>query len=293
MSEFENLGSGKRSRSVLAAPLRADGGRVIGVLVLISHARRGGWNIDDLTVVQAIADEAAVAVARAGLFEEKALHATTDPLTKVGNRRAFEERLTELTGATAVIAIDVDHLKPINDEFGHEAGDMLLIEVARTLRAQLRAGDQLLRIGGDEFVSIMDATTEAEAVAIAERMRVSLHGVALPHGRARISAGVSAGGGGVHALWLAADEALSKAKKDGRDRVVVAGDRSARSAGRARRPVSSQASSSKSAHSPALQRMSSMNHRGRPTPAAAMGEEGRAVTRQRVTAANSTRRAPT
>jgi diguanylate cyclase (GGDEF)-like protein len=227
ISEFENLGSGKRSRSVLAAPLRADGGRVIGVLVLISHARRGGWNVDDLTVVQAIADEAAVAVARAGLFEEKALHATTDPLTKVGNRRAFEERLTELTGATAVIAIDVDHLKPINDEFGHEAGDMLLIEVARTLRAQLRAGDQLLRIGGDEFVSIMDATTEAEAVAIAERMRVSLHGVALPHGRARISAGVSSGGGGVHALWLAADEALSKAKKDGRDRVVVAGDRSA------------------------------------------------------------------
>ena len=226
LDELESLGGGRRSRSVVAAPLRAAGGRVIGVLVLISHARRGGWDFDDLTVVQAIADEAAVAVARAGLFEEKALHATTDPLTKVGNRRAFEERLGELTGATAVIAIDVDHLKPINDEFGHEAGDMLLIEVARTLRAQLRAGDQLLRIGGDEFVSIMDATTEAEAVAIAERMRVSLHGVALPHGKARISAGVSAGGGGVHALWLAADEALSKAKKDGRDRVVIAGDRS-------------------------------------------------------------------
>ena len=158
IDELENLGGGRRSRSVVAAPLRAAGGRVIGVLVLISHARRGAWDIDDLTVVQAIADEAAVAVARAGLFEEKALHATTDPLTKVGNRRAFEERLGELTGATAVIAIDVDHLKPINDEFGHEAGDMLLIEVARTLRAQLRAGDQLLRIGGDEFVSIMDAT---------------------------------------------------------------------------------------------------------------------------------------
>ena len=196
------------------------------MLVLISHARRGSWDYDDLTVVQAIADEAAVAVARAGLFEEKALHATTDPLTKVGNRRAFEERLGEMTGATAVVAIDVDHLKPLNDEFGHEAGDQLLIEVARTLRAQLRGNDQLLRIGGDEFVSIMDSTTEAEAVAIAERMRVSLHGVALPHGKARISAGVAAGSGGVHALWLAADEALSQAKRDGRDRVVVAGDRS-------------------------------------------------------------------
>ncbi len=226
LDELEKLGGGRRSRSFVAAPLRAAGGRVIGVLVLISHARRGKWDNDDLTVVQAIADEAAVAVARAGLFEEKALHATTDPLTKVGNRRAFEERLGELVGATAVVAIDVDHLKPINDEFGHEAGDMLLIEVARTLRAQLRSGDQLLRIGGDEFVSIMDATSEEEAIAIAERMRVSLHGVALPHGRARISAGVAAGAGGVHALWVAADEALSKAKRDGRDRVVVAGDRS-------------------------------------------------------------------
>jgi diguanylate cyclase (GGDEF)-like protein len=225
IEELESLGGGPRSRSFVAAPLRAAGGRVIGVLVLISHARRGTWDVDDLTVVQAIADEAAVAVARAGLFEEKAIHATTDPLTKVGNRRAFEERLGEMAGATAVIAIDVDHLKPLNDEFGHEAGDMLLVEVARTLRAQLRGGDQLLRIGGDEFVSIMDATTEAEAIAIAERMRISLHGVALPHGKARISAGVAAGAGGVHALWLAADEALSRAKQEGRDRVVVAGDR--------------------------------------------------------------------
>jgi diguanylate cyclase (GGDEF)-like protein len=226
LDELESLGGGRQARSFVAAPLRASGGRVIGVLVLISHARRGSWDYDDLTVVQAIADEAAVAVARAGLFEEKALHATTDPLTKVGNRRAFEERLGEMTGATAVVAIDVDHLKPLNDEFGHEAGDQLLIEVARTLRALLRGNDQLLRIGGDEFVSIMDSTTEAEAVAIAERMRVALHGVALPHGKARISAGVAAGSGGVHALWLAADEALSQAKRDGRDRVVVAGDRS-------------------------------------------------------------------
>src|ERR1700693_2581345 len=168
------LGGGRRSRSFVAAPLRAAGGRVVGVLVLVSHARRGTWDVADLTVVQAIADEAAIAVARAGLFEEKAIHATTDPLTKVGNRRAFEEPLGEMSGATAVVAIDVDHLKPINDEFGHEAGDTLLVEVARTLRAQLRAGDQLLRIGGDEFVSIMDATTEAEAGGVAERMRVSL-----------------------------------------------------------------------------------------------------------------------
>jgi diguanylate cyclase (GGDEF)-like protein len=226
LEELETLGGGRRARSFVAAPLRAAGGRVIGVLVLISHARRGAWDVDDLTVVQAFADEAAVAVARAGLFEEKAIHATTDPLTKVGNRRAFEERLGEMSGATAVIAIDVDHLKPLNDEFGHEAGDTLLVEVARTLRAQLRGGDQLLRIGGDEFVSIMDGTTEDEAIAIAERMRLSLHGVALPYGRARISAGVAAGGGGVHALWLAADEALSRAKQEGRDRVVVAGERS-------------------------------------------------------------------
>src|ERR1700690_3716832 len=93
LDELEKLGGGRRSRSVVAAPLRATGGCVIGVVVLISNARRGGGGLDSLTVLQAIAEEAAVAVARAGLFEEKALHASTDPLTKVGNRRAFEERL--------------------------------------------------------------------------------------------------------------------------------------------------------------------------------------------------------
>ncbi|MBV8194569.1 MAG: bifunctional diguanylate cyclase/phosphodiesterase [Candidatus Dormibacteraeota bacterium] len=222
---FSRWGGGQRARSFIAAPLRAPGGETLGVIVLNSVERERLWNGDDLTTVQGIADEAAVAVERARLFEEQARHASTDPLTRVGNRRAFEEGLRKRRGSRcAVLAIDVDNLKELNDEYGHEAGDLLLAEVARALREHVRAGDLLARIGGDEFVAIVSETVDDDAAAIAKRMRLSLHGVALPYGRARISVGVATGnvGADLHALWLVADEALSRAKRGGRDRVVVA-----------------------------------------------------------------------
>ncbi|MFN2582434.1 MAG: EAL domain-containing protein, partial [Candidatus Dormibacteria bacterium] len=226
INAFARWGGGPVARSFLAAPLRAPAGETLGVIIMNSAERERLWDDDDLTAVQGIADEAAVAIERARLFEEQTRHANTDPLTRAGNRRAFEQRLHERRGTRcAVLAVDVDNLKELNDEYGHEAGDVLLVEVARALRQHLRAADMLARVGGDEFVAILSETGGDEAAAIAERMRTSLHGVALPHGRARISIGVASGSfdGDLHGMWLAADQALSRAKRSGRDCVVIAG----------------------------------------------------------------------
>jgi len=161
--------------------------------------------------------------------------AATDPLTDLPNRREFERRLQAVGRRRfAVLAIDLDNLKALNDGYGHETGDEALRITARVLRHGLREGDMVARVGGDEFAALLPDMTEPEAAAAAERLRTGMHGVALRRGVARISVGVAAGEGGADpsVVWMAADEALYAAKAAGRDRCEVADGR--RTAGRRR-----------------------------------------------------------
>jgi diguanylate cyclase (GGDEF)-like protein len=183
LHELERLGGGQAVLSFIAAPLRSPDQRVIGVLVLNAHHAENAWERDDVTVLQAIADEAAVAVERARLYEVQRQHALTDPLTRAANRRALEQFIREpCDQRCSILAIDVDDLKMVNDEYGHEAGDLLLIELARTLSGQVRSEDLLARVGGDEFVAVLPGIGAEDAEEVADRMRRSLEGVALPHG---------------------------------------------------------------------------------------------------------------
>jgi diguanylate cyclase (GGDEF)-like protein len=219
---LSRFGGGLGVASFIAAPMRSLEGRVTGVLVLNSHVREHAWHQDDVTVVQAIADQTAVALERARLYEQQHHRATTDALTGLNNRRAFDDLLRAPDpGPVAVLAIDVDNLKAINDQYGHEAGDDLLIRVATMLAGQARDGDVLARIGGDEFVAVLFGADAREATAVAERMRSSLRGVALPHGTAQVSIGVATGGPGsrLRTVWSQADSALAAAKRGGRDQV--------------------------------------------------------------------------
>ena len=109
------------------------------------------------------------------LREQLTFRATHDPLTGCLNRSAvlheLEDRLAQPSGnETALIFVDVDELKPVNDQLGHAAGDELLIDLARCLRHLSRTGDFVGRLGGDEFVLVCcDVPSHAEAVVIAER----------------------------------------------------------------------------------------------------------------------------
>jgi diguanylate cyclase (GGDEF)-like protein len=105
---------------------------------------------------------------------------TLDPLTGLFNRNALEQRLSELDGqpcnpaeglSHALLLCDLDHFKRVNDQLGHAAGDAVLQEVAYTMRAALRAGDSIYRVGGEEILVILPGAGQTEALEIAERLR--------------------------------------------------------------------------------------------------------------------------
>jgi diguanylate cyclase (GGDEF)-like protein len=180
---------------------------------------------------------ASVMAARNELLEQLRQLASHDPLTGVLNRRAFLEACRERQAQrpwssrpTAVLVLDIDHFKKINDTFGHAVGDQVLATFARTVRECLRGGDLLGRFGGEEFVALMCGCTADEAAGVAERVRGAVAGtiVHVEGGRSvdvTVSIGVAAAGmmpPALEPLLAAADKALYAAKAAGRDRVARA-----------------------------------------------------------------------
>ncbi|MCW8138498.1 MAG: diguanylate cyclase [Planctomycetota bacterium] len=160
--------------------------------------------------------------------------AYVDALTEVGNRRAFDRAWTEAWAALApgrclaLLIIDIDHFRRVNELHGHAGGDGALRAVARTLQTAVRHGDEVFRFGGEEFAVIAINADRAGALAMGERIREA---VARSDGpiALTVSVGVAVGDvglvGGAAALFAAADGALYDAKARGRDRVALADER--------------------------------------------------------------------
>jgi len=162
--------------------------------------------------------------------------ASVDPLTGAANRRAFlaraEEELARVQryrGACALLALDIDHFKRVNDTHGHPAGDAVLVEFARRVARCVRTTDFLGRLGGEEFSILAPGIGPAEAVRLAERVGEAVRATAVEWEGTRIpvtvSIGISAfepGDKDVSAAQRRADEALYRAKHEGRDRYVIA-----------------------------------------------------------------------
>jgi diguanylate cyclase (GGDEF)-like protein len=219
-SLYSGVSTGTVSSSLRVPMLHQE--KRIGSLSLTNKRGAADFTADDEVIIGGLAAQAAVSVENARLYQRLVENAATDPLTGLYNRREFERQLANMPRrGFAVLAIDVDNLKPVNDEYGHEAGDAVLRAVAAAMNGLRRSGDLLARVGGDEFAALLLDTDEEGALQVAERMRVVMHGIALGRGQARISAGVAAGEDGVEPLgvWRAADLALFRAKRHGRDRV--------------------------------------------------------------------------
>ena len=157
--------------------------------------------------------------------------ATCDPLTGLLNHRAFQERVESEVGRAqrygrplALVLLDLDHFKTINDAYGHQAGDAALMHAARLLEMGARTGDVLGRIGGDEFALLLPETSTVQALPIAERWAEEFR--AAPVGVAAhltMSVGVCdlTHANGYRELLQLADSALYWAKSQGRDTVVA------------------------------------------------------------------------
>jgi diguanylate cyclase (GGDEF)-like protein len=222
--------SQNRIRSLACVPIAYREAR-IGVLTVTSSST-GSFSQDDLEVLRFIATTMALDIDNARLRRL----AITDPLTEAYNREFLHQYLPQAIELAdqrgeplAVAMIDVDHFKDVNDRFGHAVGDRVLSDVAHRLRAGIRAGDLLVRYGGEEFLALLPGTDRQLALEIAERVRAKLENdpiaVDAQAIAVRISIGVAERRRGVDSsleLIRRADQALYAAKRMGRNRVEVA-----------------------------------------------------------------------
>ena len=224
-----------RTKSFIAVPIRA-GGDVLAVLCMTDRSDDRPFDHGDVATLDLLLAPAVLALQRERVHrdaESYAHAAMTDPVSGIFNRWYFHARLDEELhraarhgAAVGVLMIDIDRFKGINDTHGHQAGDVVIKNVAHILRGSVRLFDVCARFGGDEFAVIMPDSTIESACAIAERIRQRIenfeHGTGdLAHLRVTVSLGasVSESETGAHDLVHRADQALYSAKRAGTNRV--------------------------------------------------------------------------
>ena len=236
-----------KTNSFISFPITISG-RKVGVLNVTDKSGGRTFDAVDLSLLEIIGPQVALALERAE-WQERAtefqLMSITDPLTTLPNRRYLEERLMEELNRSkrydypmSFLMIDIDDFKAYNDKNGHQAGDLALQITAHCLKGALRSADVASRYGGEEFCILLPQTGQAEAGAIADRIRHRVstthfpHGMSQPLGRVTVSIGVSTFSTIVNTsenIIAAADRALYQAKNMGKDRIVFYGEEDAAS----------------------------------------------------------------
>ncbi|WP_320067710.1 sensor domain-containing diguanylate cyclase [Micromonospora sp. RTGN7] len=204
-------------RTLVAVPVGPPDG---GGLLLVADERLLQPDSITVNLMELLGGQAWTCLDRLRTLAQLREQASSDPLTGLRHTGPFGQRIARATpGRTALLAIDVDGFKAVNDTYGHQAGDRLLVELARALEAALRQGDELYRIGGDEFVAVIEVHRPEEAVRIAERLAEAARDV----GRT-VSIGVALPRPGEppETTLRRADQALYLAKRQGRDTVRLA-----------------------------------------------------------------------
>jgi len=227
----------KEVRSALGLPLQGREGQVgrLAFFSGVSHA----FSRSEEDLVAIIAGEIALALDRANWMRRTELLSITDELTGLYNHREFLKLLAQEFGRSkryksslCLLMVDIDHFKALNDTYGHQQGDRVLRELARIFRDATRESDMLTRYGGEEFALILPSTDLAGGQVTAERIRQAVESCAFPHPgnpplHTTVSVGVAhyQGEGLEHPKEFIeqADQALYQAKRQGRNRTVVAG----------------------------------------------------------------------
>ncbi len=220
--------------AAMAAPV-SNHNRVVGALVVGSASAAFAYTEAQQATLVAFAEHVSLALSDASTLADMR-EANHDALTGLASRRLFMERLQQSVAhaahndeTVAILFLDLDRFKMVNDVLGHAAGDLLLIEVARRLRVCLRGRDSAARLGGDEFAVLLPAITDPHlALAVAERILTALRAPVIIDGRELfieasigVASGVCADDDDGETILRDADVAMYEAKRSGADRAVV------------------------------------------------------------------------
>ena len=211
---------------------------ILGVLNLNDN-KKGFFTINDLDFVLNVTEFVSLSISNSLLFAKAETLSVTDGLTSLFNRQYMQNMLNGECGRSmryasplSLLMLDVDHFKKVNDAYGHQMGDEVLVEVAALLKRYCRSNDVAARYGGEEFILILPETKLSGAVQIAERIRQELAGHVFRQGAVEFRVTISCGVAEFERerlctatqLIKCADFALYEAKKSGRNRIIVGND---------------------------------------------------------------------
>jgi diguanylate cyclase (GGDEF)-like protein len=208
--------------------------KVVGVLNLADKMEGDSFSCDDIALVELLSQLVGASIGNIKLFEKIQRQATMDGLTGLANHKTFYETLEKelwrtrrYGGQISLIMVDIDGLKKINDAYGHHAGDKVISEISKKIRACIRQIDTAARYGGDEFAVILPNTSLADAVVAAERMVDSVSDSPITWKKEQITLSISVGVGEYDAesspedITSRSDQALYMAKQAGKNTVRI------------------------------------------------------------------------
>lgn len=207
--------SATNARSAVFVPLPGEGG-YFGVVVALWTARRSRLEPFSGRAAELLSSQAGRALERIRAIARLSIEAQTDALTALANRRQYREALEAIVPGDALVMIDLDHFKMVNDRHGHAAGDEVLQALGDCMRQVSRVGDCMARYGGEEFAMVLAAAGEEGALKMIERLRALWGSTAR---LATFSAGIAVHSGreSFDQTLENADAALYRAKNEGRD----------------------------------------------------------------------------
>ena len=211
---------------------------IVGVLN-INDVGQDSFDVGDLDFILKLSELIAMSISNAVLYEQTNKLAVTDGLTGISNRPSVEkslqiefERSKRYNSPLSLILLDVDHFKDVNDTYGHQKGDEILIAFASLLKKACRANDIAARYGGEEFVMVLPQSNAQGAFKIAERVREEMMKISFTGNESNFAVTVSCGVaefnkdyGSINKLIGAADQALYKAKNGGRNKTILGKDK--------------------------------------------------------------------
>jgi len=213
------------SRSLIAAPIFVDG-EVVGV-ILVTHKIANFFSCDTYKLLQVMSTHIGLAVANASLHAEVRRMVITDTLTGLHARHYLNEQIQSRQRKDpfgSLILVDIDYFKRINDTYGHQVGDRILVQVSSIISSAIRQGDIAARWGGEELAVYLPGIRTEQALRIAERIRKQVAEETDP--TVTVSCGVSEWTFdnekiSVESLFYRADMALYEAKNKGRNCIIV------------------------------------------------------------------------